>query len=437
MAAFDFMKRLRVGRRRNEPHRDTQVYPVWAGRSTVNHRPSLKPTPVNLRQFSRTPYARRAINAIKNPVAMMEWEVTTVRGVDITPELQRQIDIVTHCLERPNNDDSFRSLLEQVLEDTLCGAGAIEHQLGSDPARPLWMWPTDGLAIQIYPRWTGDPGEARYAQMMGYGGWGSQVAAELRNDELIYIKPNPSTATPFGLGPLEVAFNSISRLLGVGEFAGNVSSNQRPSIFINIGKGAQPDAVAAFRSYWTNEIEGQGKVPIGAMDGAEVMRLYPEGDSGLFLLYQEFLKAEIATAFDLSPMTLGVERDVNRNTAEVMAARDMEHAVKPMATLVASSITREAIQGRLGFGLLRLRFPELEAEDEAALSETYARDYQNNLVTPNQQLLRRGLPPQKSPYGDLLKCEADLEIQAAKGAKQTVDPNPPKPGAPAKPSKEG
>lgn len=431
MAFGDFFKRLRLGRRRNEPARDTNPYPllVQMQQTSGGRRPLLKPTPANLRAFSRTPYARRAINAIKNPIALLDWEVVPVRGVEMNPELQRQIDVATVCLERPNNDDSFRTLAEQVLEDIICGAGAIEQQLSGDAGRPLWMWPTDGLAIQIYPAWSGEEAEPRYVQMVGYGGWGTSAqAAQLRNDELIYIRPNPSTSTPFGLGPLEVAFNSISRLLGVGEFAGNVSSNQRPSIMIDLGKGAG-DAASAFRSYWSNDIEGQGKVPIVATDGGKVVRLYPEGDAGLFLAYQEFLKAEIAAAFDLSPMALGVERDVNRNTAEVMAERDMEHAVKPMADLLAACITREALQGRLGFSQLQLRFPELDAEDESALAETYVKDYQNNLVTPNEHRLRRGMAPTKSKFGDLLKCEADLAIQAAKGAAVVLDDdlNPPAP----------
>jgi hypothetical protein len=398
-------------------------------------RPYIKPTPVNLRNFSRTPYARRAINAIKNPVAMLEWEVAPIRGVKENAELARQIAVAQFCLERPNHDDSFRSLLEQVLEDVMCGAGAIEHQLSGDASRPLWLWPCDGLSIQIYPGWAGDPAEARYAQMLGYG---AQVASQLRNDELIYIKPNPSTATPFGLGPLEVAFNSVSRLLGVGEFAGNVTSNQRPSIMIDLGEGASVDATLAFRSYWTSDIEGQGKVPIVATKGGEVRRLYPEGDDGLYLAYQDFLKAEIAAAFDLSPMALGVERDVNRNTAEVMEKRDMDHAVKPMATLVASAITREAIQGKLGFSQLRLRFPELEAEDEGVLAETYAKDYENNATTPNEYRERRGLPPLATKFGDLLKVEADLAVKAAQGAAVVLDDqlNPPA-SAPAKPKKEG
>ena len=441
MAILDWFKGLRTGRRRNEPKRDTQQYPTFPQNGGVgSRRPVLKPTPYNLRAFARTPYARRAINAVKNPIAMLDWEVAPVRGVDLTPELQRQIDSVTRSLERPNGDDSFRTLAEQVIEDMLCGAGAIEMQLGGSELRPLWLWPTDGLSIQLYPGWSGAPDEARYAQGIGYGGYSTgSNSIQLRDDELIYIRPNPSTSSPFGLGPLEVAFMSISRLLGVGDFAGNVTSNAKPSIMLDMGESATQDGLAAFRSYWTNDIEGQGKTPIIASKGGQVQRLYPEGDAGLFLAYQEFLKVEVAVAFDLSPMTLGVERDVNRNTAEVMAGRDMDHAIKPMADLLSASITRRAIQDRLGFHQLQLRFPELDAEDEEALSDTYARDYQNNLVTPNDHRLRRGLPPTKSKFGDLLKVEADIAVAAARGAAVVLDDelNPPAPAPEAPPKAKG
>jgi hypothetical protein len=31
------------------------------------------------------------------------------------------------------------------------------------------MWPVDGLTIQIYPLWDGNPSEPRYVQIIGYG----------------------------------------------------------------------------------------------------------------------------------------------------------------------------------------------------------------------------------------------------------------------------
>ena len=430
----------RIGRRRAEPSRETTIYPrlmqVLSGQRADRKMPAYKPTPWNLRAFSTTPYARRAINAIKNPIAHLEWEVVPKKGVTLNSELQRQCDIVTYCLKYPNHGDSWRSLIEKVLTDTLLGAGAIEQQVGGDPNRPLWLYPVDGLSIQVYAAWTGDPREAKYCQVPGYGtvvGGGQGI--DLRADELIYITPNPTTSHPFGCGPLEVAFVSISRLLGVGEYAGNVATNARPTTLLDLGK-ATKEQLDAFRSYWTNEIEGQGKMPItGSLDGAQAIKLTAEGDNALYLKWQEFLKSEIATAFDISPQNLGVERDVNRNTAEVAEDRDWDAAIKPYAGLLASHINREAVEERLGFSQIEFRFVGLDREDEVATSKILETYYKMNVFTPNQILEKLGEPPADNQWGDMTWADAEIAISAARGAKQVDDPALSGTNKPTKPKK--
>lgn len=434
MAILDFLKRGRPGRKLHEPARETVAYPNLIQQSNVGQkRLAYKPTPRNLRWFSTNPYARRAINSIKNPIAMLEWEIVPSDGLHPNSELQRQIDIASYCIDHPNVDDSARTLFEQLTEDILLGAGAVEMQLSGDPNRPLWLFPVDGLTIQIYPEWNGiKPEEARYVQIVGYGnfvgnGLGQQIA--LRNDELMYIRPNPSTASPFGRGALEIAFNTVSRILGVGEFAGNVATNSRPSIGLDLGEGATAETAAAFRNYWRNEVEGQGNMPIFSMAGSEkargpsVMRFYPEGDDGLYLQYQEFLIRELASAFDISPQNLGLERDVNRNTSETSEDRDRRQAVKPVAHLIASHITREALHAKLGFSQLEFRFKGIEAEDELNIAEVYRLEYENNATTPNLYREQRGLPPLDNEFADLLHADVEIAMMAAKGAAIVDDKN--------------
>lgn len=413
-------KKLRSGRRSNAPARDTLSFPLLQllGQTQNSRRQLYKPTPRNLRYFGKTPYARRAMNAIKNPVAHLKWEVVPAAGVEVNGEIRRQIAAVTRSLERPNGDDSFRTLVEQVLEDVMHGAGAIEQQVGGDPERPLWLWPVDGLSIQIFPGWTGDASEARYVQGLGYGAVGGGVEARmLRNDELIYIRPNPSTATPFGLGPLEVAFSSISRQLGVGEYAGNISTNATPPVIINLGKSADKGAVDAFRSYWTTDIEGQGKTPIIGSEDPSVLRLYPEGDAALYLAYQEFLIREIATAFDLPAQELGIEKNVNKATSQVADDRKWDTAVRPYASLIEEYINREAIQGRLGFSQIRFRYIGLDREDEQAAADVFETRYKNNAITPEEYRKQIGLTPSDSPWATMTYADVQIAIAQARGAK--------------------
>ena len=426
MKFIDNLKNRLPGRRRQTPVRETQIYPrlmqVLSGQRIDKKQPVYKPTPWNLRSFARTPYARRAINAIKGPIAQLDWEVVPKDGVEMNSELQRQIDVVTRCLRSPNHDDSWRSLVERVVEDILSGAGAIEQQIGGDKDRPLWLYPVDGLSIQLYPAWSGDPREAKYNQVPGYGmlangGYG----IDLRADELMYIIPNPTTSHPFGTGPLEVAFTTISRMIGVGDYAGNVATNARPNILLQFLKADQTK-LDAMRSWWSNDIEGQGKMPmVGGTDEIKAINLTAEGDKALYLAWQEFLLREIATAFDLSPQNLGVERDVNRNTAEVAEDRDWDQAIIPHADLISSHINRDAIEGKLGFSQIEFRFVGLDREDEKATADIYRTYYESNAITPNQHREKLGEPPLEGEWGDMTYADVQIAISAARGAAQVDD----------------
>jgi hypothetical protein len=458
MALRDYFWGARRGRRPHEPTRETIVYPNLLQQNAgvqARKRLAYKPTPRNLRWFSKNPYARRAINAIKNPIAMNPWEITPKKGIEMNKELERQIELAMYCFDHPNHDDTLRTLLEQITEDVLLGAGAVEMQMGGDPDRPLWMYPTDGLTIQVYPHWKpSDPDSPRYCQIVGYGNFVGSTAGgktiDLRDDELMYLRPNPTTATPFGLGPLEVAFNTVARILGTAEFAGNVATNARPSIGVDLGDGATENVLGAFRAYWRNEVEGQGNMPIFAMTstgsdgktrGPSVLRFYPEGDDGLYLKYQDFLAREIGTAFDLSPQNMGIERDVNRNTSEVSAERDTKQAIKPHAHSIASHLTRNALHGHLGFTQLVFKFKGIEADDELNLAKVYEIEYRNNAITPNQYREDRGKKPIDNVFADLTRADVEIATAAARGSAQVDDselhPNAPVKTLPPQPKPKG
>jgi HK97 family phage portal protein len=383
------------------------------------HYPMPKPTPRNLRHFARTPYARRAINAIKNPVAGLDFEIVPVKGIVADAALWERAKILTACLARPNPDDSFRSLIEQVLEDTLTGAGALEIQATQDPMRPCLLWPVDGLSIEVDPDWSGEPGSARYRQT----NFGIGETVSLRNDQLIYLRANPSTHSPFGLGPLEVAFNSIARQLAVADYAGKLAANARPSVMLNLGAEIGVDQIQAFRAYWRNEVEGQGLMPIiGAGAQAQALRLTPDGDDALYLKYQEWIVREIATCFDLSPQNMGLERDVGRHTAEVAEDRDWDQAIRPFAGLIAAHLNRDLVHGLLGETELEFRWIGLDRGNELALGQTLEIYYKANVMTPNELRAKLGLAKLASPLADLLCAELQMAVTHGHRPAQDGDP---------------
>lgn len=426
--AFDWGKlKFWGGRPRHVPQRETDVYPRLVGLGifpgSKNHLPVIKPLPANLRYFSRTPHARRAINAIKNPVAMLEWEVVPKDEKAAEGELGRQCEVVTTCLRNPNHDDSFRTWCEQIIEDYLCvSAGASEMQIGGRDDRPLWMFPVDGISIQIFPGWNGEKNESRYIQTIGFGNVSMLEGVQLTNDELMYMRPNPSTSTPYGYGPLEIAFTTISRKLGVSEYAGNLTANSTPENLLTV-MGYDDNQIKIFRSYWRNDIEGQGQSPIIGVPEKDALKVHPlrgASDEALYLGYQEFLLREIASAFDLSPQNLGVEEKINRATSRTAEDRDWDQAIKPMAKLLESHINRDAIQGRLGFSQIEFRFIGLDREDEKANADIYGVMYENNAITPNEQRKKLGMEPSEGKWGDLNYADVQIAVAASKG--QTEKP---------------
>jgi phage portal protein BeeE len=352
-----------------------------------------KPTPMNLRRFSETPVARRAINTIKDRIAGMRWRVQAKPAMQGLPESEARIGILTRNLDSPNPDDSFRSLAEQVLEDLIVGGfGAIEVEATGNPEHPLALFPVDGATNRMRADWDGMPNSVRYEQVTGKTGPDANVI--LADDELIYMRLNPRTFTPFGLGRLEVAFEAINSFLGAHRYAGRLASNSVVEYALWL-QNVTPEHHERLIRWWQDEIEGTGRVPILSVENKpEVLRFGGGTDADLRLQWQEFLLRIIADAFDLPPQSLGLERDVNRSTAAEMNEQAFRQAIVPTARLFAEHLTRDAISKKLAWADLEFVFTDVDAAgdvmEEAQIQEILLR---NGVITANEVRRMRGLPP--------------------------------------------
>ena len=353
-----------------------------------------KPTPANLRRFAETPVARKAINTIKDRVACMTWRVQAKNGRALTdlPNGAERAQVLTDNLDMPNHDDSFRSLAEQVLEDVIVGGfGAIEVQLTGEAPRPLDLFPVDGATIRMKSDWDGRPDSPRYAQLTGRIGKDANIA--LNDDELIYIRLNPRTHTPFGLGRLEVAFETINAFLGANRFAAKLASNSVVQYALWID-GLLPAQQERLIRWWQDDIEGTGRVPILSTEKRpDVLRFGGGTDADLRIGWQEFLMRIIADAFDLPPFLLGLENDVNRSTAAEANDLAFRQAIVPTARLFAEHITRDAIHKKLGWNDLEFVFTDVDARDERQEAEIHEILLRSGVLTVDEVRTLRGLPP--------------------------------------------
>jgi hypothetical protein len=315
------------------------------------NQPLIKSTPYNLRRFAETPIVRRAINLIKNAILSLAWSIQPIDDADDEdPERELRIRVATACLKNPSNDESWRTLAEAVLEDLLTiGVGVIEPAMTPSPRRPVKMWAVDGNTIRLFLDWTeSNPDKPKYAQMTGLKGERGLVA--FRAEELIYIKENVRTSTPFGMGKLEVAFSAVNAFLGAQDMASRAASDQVHKTWLFWEQTQSPAHLNTVRRHIQNDLEGQAKISLMmGMKKPDVIDVKAVQEQDLLLPWQELLIRIIAAAFDLSPMALGLERDVNRSTAGVMAMSDFRSGVIPTARRLEEALTRNLLHGYLGW----------------------------------------------------------------------------------------
>ena len=354
---------LRAGRREETPQRKTVALPSVLAPYSFPGKALPKPTPGNLRKFAETPVVRRAINLIKDRVASMDWQVRLKRDQDSDKVAfaAKRARVLRQSLEFPNSSDSFRTLIEQAIEDALVGGfGAIEMELTGDAAKPFELWAVDGATIRIDPQVGRQPG-------LGSLRAGHTASPEpprsipLQDHQLIYVRMNPRSYTPFGLGPLEVAFETVNAFLSAHRFAGKLASNAvvQYALWLNETTPAQHERLIR---WWQDEIEGTGRVPLLSTEQKpEVLRFAAGTDADLRLTWQEFLIRMVANAFSLPPVLLGLEQDVNRSTAESLLDEAFHSAIVPLARLVAEHLTRDLFAKRLGWPEFEFVFNELDS----------------------------------------------------------------------------
>ncbi len=357
-----------------------------------------KPTPMNLRRFAETPVVRRAINVIKDRVAAMDWQVRVRRGAEgvDAANAARKAAALRRVLEEPNAIDSFRTLVEQVIEDALTGGfGAMEMEPTGEPERPAMLWAVDGASIRINAKWNGDAETPRYAQVTP--GQMESNAIDLLDNQLMYVRMNPRSFTPFGLGPLEVAFETVNQFLSAHRFAGKLAANSvaQYALWLNEATPAQHDRLIR---WWQDEIEGTGRVPlISTEQKPEVLRFAQGTDADLRLAWQEFLIRMIANAFGLPALMLGLESDVNRSTAAELNDEAFRGAISPLAMLLAGHITRDLFGKCIGWREFEFVFNELSARDEETELAVQVQLLQAGVLTVDEVRAMRGLGPMPKP----------------------------------------
>lgn len=407
------MNWLEAGRTKNEPERQTDEYPYpfgWFGGRSTNQ-PTVKRTPANLRTLSESPIPRRAINVIKDGITKLNWSVAAIDEGDA--EKYKEIcKIIERSLLRPNSTDSFRLWVEQIVEDMLvASAGATELLTAGDKLRPLRMHPVDVFSIELYPNWDGKRDSYRYAQRDHNGGY-----VHLMDSELMYIRMNPRSSTPFGLSPLETVWETVNSFISAHKSAGKQAGNSFIRKILNLGKGkdgggVDKNTVAAYRAYWQNEVEGRGMMPIIGSDSPSIIDLGATDDKALYIDWQRFLIEIIAISFGISPKKLGQTKDVNKSTAD-SEDDDTDSTIQAIAENIVEHINNEIIDSRFKMGgLIEFKFHYATSlKDLKTKADIDAIYLDRRVVTPDEVRDNLGKKALPNNHGEVLMLPSKSQV---------------------------
>jgi hypothetical protein len=284
-------------------------------------------------------WVRAAISIRKSQISSAEWDIVPFDANEgASDDLQKRIK--ERFLQPSLALDSFRSWVEPIVEDILVlDAGVIEKErtFGGDL---LAMHPVDGSKIKVSSTWDGSqPNVSRYW-------WCPTPTFEVpfKNEDLVYIMANPRTYTVMGLSPLETLKMTIDAELGASTYNTRQVQQAAPDGLFDLGEGARPEQVDAFKAYWEAEVAGRGALGfLGGTKGASFIKFR---DSNRDMQYDEWLKylvRKICAVFLISPQDIGLTFDINRSEGEVQQEMSEDQGLRPLMALVQDYFTREVV----------------------------------------------------------------------------------------------
>jgi hypothetical protein len=380
----------------------------------------------------------RAISFYRKGITKLEYGIKhKVKEAKID---QKKVALITSVLENPNPTDlDFRSFLGQVIEDILVyDAGCFEYV-----SKPSYGTQNKILGLEVVPgctiapntKWSGDPNMPRWGQMSG-----QEVKVFMMDRDLEYIMMRKRAGMPSGLSPLEVVIDLMEGWLNLISYQKNVASEAYPNILVYLGDKIDDAKAEKFRLMWRQTLTGRGEPGFFGGTGQDVktIELKPPGDEGLYLKYQEVLTRIVAFVFDLKPMDFGVERDVNRSTAEVTNQASIEEALEPLAEAIAIRVSRRIIPriaeevGDADLLNYEFFYPSLNKKDEKKIADIHAIYLDKDVLLLDEVRAEINQPPMERGLGKMTLSQYREYIKIASVYPEGVEvpeETPPEPEA--------
>ena len=403
---YNHSRRPNVPQQHSQPTYSNSPYGTVVPFLQINNKKHTTPKPNALlvRNFSKNnAIVRRCINIIKDRIVSLKWGFNKADIND--PADYTEINkIFTNMLKNPNDKDNYRTFIAAITEDLVSGdCGAFEIGKSGNPQRPIWLWSVDGYSIEFI---LGNDVYS-YAQKQ------SQSITDVANgynysyftdQEICYLKKQVFSNNPFGLSPIESAFEYIRALTNTFNYSADIASNALPKYLANI-KGLSPDILNAYRAYFEQECMGTPNLPMVSGEGVESVQIAPISEEATFRGYQEFVIGIIANEFGVPPEKVAVAKSNDRSTIDQINENLLAEAIKPYAGVIEEAINKiislTEYKDKIVFGYIWE--DTLTAQKDKA--DLVRDDFKTDIVTINEIRKLRGYPPLENEYGNMTISE--------------------------------
>lgn len=390
---------------------------LWTDRYGMNipngnkTRKTILPPPDKrrLRNLSREPVVRKAMNIISDAVSSMPYTIDVIAPG--RRKYTKEIAVIQNVIEHPNVIDSRRSFIKRIMDDALVlDAMVVESVKSSDGNHPVYLYPVDAGTIKLLEPWDyTNPHGFRYVQNQGDG------VKKFTADNIFYGTRQNFTDTHYGCSPVRYAYKYISDYIEACARANDIATNTTSSFLIGL-RNAKPEEIDKFRDYMNNEIEGTGHIPIVGSTEIDSRQIRSINKDNLGIDWIDRLTKIIAMSFSIPPEELGITIQNDRSTEDDRDNSMTEGAIKPYAYLLEDLYNNYVI-AKMGLGgVLRFRFIHEDSENQkTAKSTRLVNEYKADLITENEFRALSGYEESSSKYANMTHVEKTANINVDLG----------------------
>ena len=375
------------------------------------NKPGMISFEVLRRAVNAVPVARICVDTLKKKIAKTKWVVKTIDPMAQGDE--KQIKEVTDLLKNPNDQDSFRSFMDKILEDLLVLDTVCVEKTRFPDEKLARLYQVDASTIRpVYDEWgnqdipvplpNGETVPVSFLQIMDnslYGGpeSGDIVAAWAKKD-FIRFNMNPQGSINnygYGLSPIEAVLSVVSNLLSSDNFNGNYfDEGAFPPIILQLAQSLEQRQLESYREYLYQQIEGNFHKPAIVAGGGE-MKVHNLKDltnrDMQFMEYTLWLSKLMCAAYGLDPQDIGLtDTTGSKSVAENQKDLSESKGYSSYLELIKEIINSNIIWKDFGYTDLEFEWVAIDSTDPEVAARIQDTRLKNGTMTLNEAREKNG-----------------------------------------------